>query len=299
MTAETPGDRDKADAARAAAGDAEAFARLVARWQDRMLGLAWRFCRDRTMAEDMAQDAFVRAFRALPRTRSEAAFGTWLTAIALNTYRTALRDRPPVPVVPLLASHAPASAAEQIHDLERRQQAELVRAQVLRLPDRYRTAMVLLFSEDDVAETAPILGLQEGTLKGRSCTGPAVARAPPAGPRRYESVRGRASFMDELDRILAAADPLVPSAGFANRVMTAVRTAAAEEPPLPFPWARFALGLQPAWPRPCRLPGSCRLSAPKRSAKSWRECRAPMRRSWSPPSACRWRRRSGSGPELF
>jgi len=49
--------------------------------------------------------------------------------------------------------------------------------------------------------------------------------------------------MDELDRILAAADPLVPSAGFANRVMTAVRTAAAEEPPLPFPWGRFAFGI--------------------------------------------------------
>jgi hypothetical protein len=49
--------------------------------------------------------------------------------------------------------------------------------------------------------------------------------------------------MDDLDRILAADDPLVPSAGFANRVMTAVRTAAAEEPPLPFPWGRFALGV--------------------------------------------------------
>ena len=168
MTSETPGDRDKADAALAAAGDAEAFARLVARWQDRMLGLAWRFCRDRTMAEDMAQDAFVRAFRALPRYRSEAAFGTWLTAIALNTYRNALRDRPPVPVVPLLVAHAPASAADQAHGLERRQQAELVRAQVLRLPDRYRTAMVLYhFQEQDVAETARILGLREGTLKGR------------------------------------------------------------------------------------------------------------------------------------
>ena len=267
MTAETPGDRDKADAARAAAGDAEAFARLVARWQDRMLGLAWRFCRDRTMAEDMAQDAFVRAFRALPRYRSEAAFGTWLTAIALNTYRTALRDRPPVPVVPLLASHAPASAAEQIHDLERRQQAELVRAQVLRLPDRYRTAMVLLFSRNKTwPRQRGSSAFREGTLKGRFCRA-GGARAPPAGPRHYESVRGRASFMDELDRILAAADPLVPSAGFANRVMTAVRTAAAEEPPLPFPWARFALGLQPAWPRPCRLPGFCRLSAPKRSAE--------------------------------
>ena len=168
MTAETAGDRDKVDAALAAAGDAEAFARLVGRWQDRMVGLAWRFCRDRTMAEDMAQDAFVRVFRALPRYRSEAAFGTWLTAIALNAYRTALRDRPPVPVVPLLASHAPTGAADQMRGLERRQQAELVRAQVLRLPNRYRMAIVLYyFQEQDVAETARILGLREGTLKGR------------------------------------------------------------------------------------------------------------------------------------
>ena len=49
--------------------------------------------------------------------------------------------------------------------------------------------------------------------------------------------------MDEIDRILAADDPLVPPAGFTARVMTAVREAGAEEPPLPLPWGRFALGL--------------------------------------------------------
>lgn len=48
--------------------------------------------------------------------------------------------------------------------------------------------------------------------------------------------------MDELDRILAADDPLVPSAGFTARVMAAV-DAQASEPPLPFPWARFLLGV--------------------------------------------------------
>jgi hypothetical protein len=49
--------------------------------------------------------------------------------------------------------------------------------------------------------------------------------------------------MDRLDRILAADDPLTPASGFTARVMTAVRDAAAEEPPLPFPWARFAVGV--------------------------------------------------------
>ena len=140
MTAETPADAcqgqgDKADAALAAAGDTQAFERLVVRWQGRLLGLAWRFCRDRAMAEDMTQEAFVRVYRALPRFRSEAAFGTWLTAIALNTYRTALRDRPPVPVA-LPAAVIPASSDGTVARLVRQEQAETVRAQVLRLPEK-------------------------------------------------------------------------------------------------------------------------------------------------------------------
>lgn len=49
--------------------------------------------------------------------------------------------------------------------------------------------------------------------------------------------------MDELDRMLAADDQLVPSRGFTARVMEAVDTAATEPPPLPFPWARFAIGV--------------------------------------------------------
>lgn len=167
LTAETPPDPDRDDAALAAAGNHEAFARLVARWQDRMLGLAWRFCRDRAMAEDMTQDAFVRAYRALPKYRAEATFGTWMTSIALNTYRSALRDRPPVSV-PLQAGHIPAGDAAITLSLERQQTEELVRAQVVRLPDRYRTALVLYyFQERDVAATARILGIREGTLKGR------------------------------------------------------------------------------------------------------------------------------------
>ena len=49
--------------------------------------------------------------------------------------------------------------------------------------------------------------------------------------------------MDELDSILASGDDLKPSSGFTARVMTAVNTVATEEPPLPFPWGPFALGV--------------------------------------------------------
>src|SRR5215212_98306 len=88
-------DDDVADVQRVLAGDVDAFGGIVRRWQGRLVSLAWRFCRDRTMAEDMAQEAFVRAFRALRTFRGESAFSTWLTAIAMNAYRTALRERPP------------------------------------------------------------------------------------------------------------------------------------------------------------------------------------------------------------
>jgi RNA polymerase sigma-70 factor (ECF subfamily) len=91
-------DADVADVRRVLQGDATAFGGIVERWQGRLVNLAWRFCRDRTMAEDMAQDAFVRAFRALGTFRGESAFSTWLTAIAVNSYRSAVRDRHPIPV---------------------------------------------------------------------------------------------------------------------------------------------------------------------------------------------------------
>lgn len=78
------GDLDAADVARAVAGDASAFAAIVRRWQGRLVSLAWRFCRDRQRAEDLAQEAFVKAFRSLRSFRGEAAFGTWLHRLAVN-----------------------------------------------------------------------------------------------------------------------------------------------------------------------------------------------------------------------
>src|SRR6185295_11809901 len=88
---EASDDDDDADVARVVGGDLEAFEGIVRRWQRRLVGLAWRFCRDRAAAEDMAQEAFLKAFRSLRAYRGESAFSTWLTAIALNTYRSRLR----------------------------------------------------------------------------------------------------------------------------------------------------------------------------------------------------------------
>jgi RNA polymerase sigma-70 factor, ECF subfamily len=163
----TEGDEDASAVRRVLDGDLSAFAGIVQRWQERLINLAWRFSHDRMSAEDMAQEAFVKAFRALHTFRGESAFSTWLTAIALNVYRSWLRDRAPMPVAADL-SRVSALEPDALTGLQERERASAVRQAVLTLPRRYREPIVLFyFQHMDVAETARILGVPEGTLKAR------------------------------------------------------------------------------------------------------------------------------------
>jgi RNA polymerase sigma-70 factor (ECF subfamily) len=162
-----PDDEDAAAVRRVLAGDLAAFSGIVERWQGRLITLAWRFSRDRTSAEDMAQEAFVKAFRALHTFRGESAFSTWLTAIALNAYRSWLRERAPLPAEADL-TRLTGNGPDPLAGLQERERADAVRRAVLTLPPRYREPMVLFyFQEMDVSETARILGIPEGTLKAR------------------------------------------------------------------------------------------------------------------------------------
>jgi RNA polymerase sigma-70 factor (ECF subfamily) len=160
-------DEDAADASRVVAGDLAAFEGIVRRWQSRLVGLAWRFCRDRGTAEDMAQEAFLKAYRSLASFRGDSAFSTWLTAIALNSYRSRLRAEGP-PLVGLDSARAFGIEAGVQRELEAHERAEAVRRAVLTLPARYREPIVLFYlQEKDMAETARVLGIAEGTLKSR------------------------------------------------------------------------------------------------------------------------------------
>jgi RNA polymerase sigma-70 factor (ECF subfamily) len=163
-----PEDEDAADARRVLAGDVAAFSGIVRRWQGRLITLAWRFSRDRSSAEDMAQEAFVKAFRALHTFRGESAFSTWLTSIALNVYRSWLRDRAPMPLADVDLSRISGNGGDPLAGLQAHERADAVRRAVLTLPPRYRDPIVLFyFQEMDVSETARILGIPEGTLKAR------------------------------------------------------------------------------------------------------------------------------------
>ena len=167
---------DRVDVDRVLAGDTEAFAGIVLRWQGPLVNMAWRYCRDRARAEEMAQEAFVHAWRGLAGWRRECSFSTWLFALAANVYRSELK-RFPTENVPLEEIAEPASAASQHDALAEQRRCEVVRRAVLALPIRYREPVILYyFYEMDVNAAARTMGLPEGTVKARLARGRELLR---------------------------------------------------------------------------------------------------------------------------
>jgi RNA polymerase sigma-70 factor (ECF subfamily) len=158
---------DLADVTRVLAGNVQAFEGIVRRWQGPMVNMAWRYCRDRGRAEEMAQEAFIRAWHGLAQWRREGSFSTWLFALAANVYCSELK-RFPTETLPLDEAPEPVGPASQHNDLAIKSSNESVRRAVLALPPRYREPVILYyFHEQDVAAAARNLGLPEGTLKAR------------------------------------------------------------------------------------------------------------------------------------
>jgi len=167
---------DQAAVERVLLGDTSAFEGIVRRWQGPLVNLAFRFCRDRSRAEEMAQDAFLRAYRSLNRWRREAAFSTWLFALATNLYRSELR-RIPVRTVPLDEVVEPRDHRAIDGGLEVEDRDHAVRHAVFALPPKYREALILFYFHDmNVASTARSLALPEGTVKARLSRGREMLR---------------------------------------------------------------------------------------------------------------------------
>ena len=152
-------------------GDLSAFEGIVRRWQGPLVNLAYRFCRDRGRAEEMAQEAFVRAYRGLAKWRRDGAFSTWLFALAANVYRTEIRRIPPSSVA-LDDIAEPADPRPFDAGIEEAEQRRAVQRTLHSLPSRYREALLLFYFHGlDVASTAKSLRLPEGTVKARLSRG--------------------------------------------------------------------------------------------------------------------------------
>jgi len=181
---------DLADVERVLAGDTAAFEGIVRRWQGPLINMAWRYCRDRSRAEEMAQEAFLRAWRGLAQWRRDGSFSTWLFALAANVFRTELKRFPTV-TVPLEAAPEPAGAAAQLNELQEKSLQDVLRRAVLALPLRYREPVILFyFHEMDVAQAAATMHLPEGTMKARLCRARALLR------RRFPQLEGESTAME-------------------------------------------------------------------------------------------------------
>ncbi len=145
-------------------GEREAFDRLVLRYQRDVYRLCYRFVNNHEDANDLAQEAFLRAWRAIPRFRGESSFSTWLYRIAVNACLNfrALR-RPAAQELPdALADPVP--GAEQ--RLESDDEVRRVREAIARLPEKQRATLILkVYHELTHQEVAQVLGSSVGTVK--------------------------------------------------------------------------------------------------------------------------------------
>ena len=141
-------------------GDADAFAELIALHSGRVFNLAYRFTGDRAEAEDIVQESFLRAYSALPGSRTELPFRPWLIQIAVNLCRDWARRKRPVPFSDLPAATAAdeagmESGAEALPDpeplppeaAETKDQLAHLRQAVLALPPAFRLIVTLRYDE--------------------------------------------------------------------------------------------------------------------------------------------------------
>jgi RNA polymerase sigma-70 factor, ECF subfamily len=148
-----------------AQGKCEALDVLVLRHQAHVFGLAHRFLGQWDLAEDVAQEAFVRVFRGAAAFRPEALFTTWLYRLVTNLCwdqrRKTARDVRLLAAVPPRAGHDPPSAA-----MENQQWIERVRNAIASLPDRQRMAVILhRYQGLSHREIAEVTGWSQGAVE--------------------------------------------------------------------------------------------------------------------------------------
>ena len=160
-------ERDDRDLLRAhIAGDPDAFGELFRRHRDRMWAVALRTTRNRELASDCVQDAFISAFRRAESYRGDAAVTTWLHRIVVNACLDRLRrDKPTSPLPEYELSDKRDAHASVDTRLD-------VREALDRLPEGQRMALVLVDMHGlSVAEAAEVLEVAEGTVKSRCSRG--------------------------------------------------------------------------------------------------------------------------------
>lgn len=172
------GETEKQLLGRCLAGDNDAFGGIVDAYQDRLFSFALRLLKDPAAAEEAAQEAFVKAFRALPSYNTAQPFAPWLFRIAHNACMDALRaggrtvsmDTEDFPDLPDGGKGVDEAVGEALD-------AARIEALLASLPPIYAEALLLQYKEDmGPADIARVIGVPEGTVKARLFRGRELVR---------------------------------------------------------------------------------------------------------------------------
>jgi len=169
---------DRQLGARAQRGDKRAFELLVEKYQRKLARLLSRFIRDPAEVEDVTQEAFIKAYRALPAFRGDSAFYTWLYRIGINTaknYLMAMGRRAPTSTEVEADEAEGFEEGEQLRDINTPESvllsneiAETVNSTIEKLPEELRTAIQLREIEGmSYEEIAKVMDCPIGTVRSR------------------------------------------------------------------------------------------------------------------------------------
>jgi RNA polymerase sigma-70 factor (ECF subfamily) len=162
---------------RAQAGDSEALTQLILSQQHYVYSIAMSVLKDPDDAADLAQEAFVRLFRALPQYNGESRFTTWLYRLVVNLGRDELRKRNrQVPIIPQIADEEEQEPLATVADddrwidparaLDARELRDDVRRALAQLEEHYRLVLTLYYFDDmKYADIAEVLDLPLNTVK--------------------------------------------------------------------------------------------------------------------------------------
>lgn len=170
-------DTDEQLVARVQQGDKRAFDLLVLKYQHKIIAIISRFVRDSAEVHDVAQEAFIKAYRALGNFRGDSAFYTWIYRIAVNTAKNHLVSRgrrPPATDVDvddaefLSGADGLRDITSPEHELMKDQLEEVVYKAIQSLPEDLRTALTLREMEGmSYEEIAEVMDCPVGTVRSR------------------------------------------------------------------------------------------------------------------------------------
>ena len=198
--------------ARSRGGDLDSFNQLVMRWERPIYALAYRVIGREEDARDVAQETFLRAFRALGGFKGQAKFSSWLYRITLNLCRDWIRRERRTPLaqppegVDLVELAGEATPAESLEDLvSRKELGRAVAAAMAKLPDEQRTAIILKeYHGLTFQEIAELLDCPLSTVKTRLYQGLTVLR------RQLAQAGVESTFSPQRSRAAAEGERAVP-----------------------------------------------------------------------------------------